>query len=224
MKPENSYNSSIASTYDADRQNEEHWAKEDAFIQGHFRDRQVPVLLDLPVGTGRFIEHYPKDSEVWGIDISQDMLDQSRKRLSALGRSARLDIGDATNLTQISNASVDSIVCCRLFHLVDDAAREKILREFARIMRGELVLQAYLDAPPRNIVIRILGKLVRIARGTDGAKGSASEQTPWSHIKSYPMTEARLLALFAAVHLTKIQKTYLCDYFGRDVVMFIVKK
>jgi hypothetical protein len=38
------------------------------------------------------------------------------------------------------------------------------------------------------------------------------------------MTEARLLELFAAAHLTTIQKTYLCDYFGRDVVMFTVKK
>ncbi len=81
---------------------------------------------------------------------SQDMLEQSRKRLSSLGRSARLDIGDATDLHHISDSSVDSIVCCRLFHLLDDAARVKILREFARIMRGELVLQAYLDAPPKR--------------------------------------------------------------------------
>ncbi len=224
MKPKPIYNSNIASTYEADRKNEEHWAREDVFIRNHFESKQLPVLLDLPVGTGRFFEHYPKECAVWGVDISPDMLEQARKRLTNLGKTARLDIGDATDLHFIADNSIDSIVCCRLFHLVDDVVRAKILNEFVRILRGELVLQAYLCGPPKSIVTRAMAKIRSIATSAAPSREDATEKRPWSHIQSYPLTETRLLELLAAAQFKSIEKTYLCDYLGEDVAMFIVKK
>src|SRR6185295_18414018 len=73
------YTAEVASNYERDRQVEAHWWKEDAFIREHFRDRPAARLLDIPVGTGRFLPHYKRAQTVVGVDVSDDMLIEARR-------------------------------------------------------------------------------------------------------------------------------------------------
>ena len=74
------YNRQIAESYDADRQSEEHWAKENEFITKYFKKKSADVLLDLPVGTGRFLKFYPLINKITGANISNDMLIRPKYR------------------------------------------------------------------------------------------------------------------------------------------------
>ncbi len=55
-------------------------------------------VLEVAVGTGANIRYLPADIEFYGVDISWGMLRRCRKKLSKLGRSARLFQGEAGRL------------------------------------------------------------------------------------------------------------------------------
>ena len=129
------YNKQIAESYDADRQSEEHWAKENEFITKYFKKKSADVLLDLPVGTGRFLKFYPLINKIIGADISNDMLDQAKIQILKNNlKSIELIKCAAAELHFLENKSVDFIVCFRLLHLIDHGERATIFKEFSRVL------------------------------------------------------------------------------------------
>jgi SAM-dependent methyltransferase len=56
------------------------------------------AVLELVVGTGRNLEHYPADVRVTGIELAPDMLDIARRRAAELDRDFDLRLGDAQAL------------------------------------------------------------------------------------------------------------------------------
>ncbi len=52
-------------------------------------------VLEIGVGTGRNLEHYPDGVRLIGIDLSAPMVDLARQRAKDLGRAADLRLGDA---------------------------------------------------------------------------------------------------------------------------------
>ena len=77
------YNEAIASTYDSDREKEQHWVLENEYIENFLSTINNSKILDIPVGTGRFLKYY-HSNEIIGIDISLDMLNQSEQIVSTL--------------------------------------------------------------------------------------------------------------------------------------------
>jgi ubiquinone/menaquinone biosynthesis C-methylase UbiE len=67
-------------------------------------------VLDVGVGTGRNLPHYPPSVQVTGIDVSPGMLAVARRRAADLGRAVDLHEGDAARLP-FADASFDSVVC-----------------------------------------------------------------------------------------------------------------
>jgi ubiquinone/menaquinone biosynthesis C-methylase UbiE len=47
-------------------------------------------VLDVGIGTGRSLEHYPGDVSVDGIDLSKEMMARARSRADSLGLEVRL--------------------------------------------------------------------------------------------------------------------------------------
>ena len=67
-------------------------------------------VLEVAVGTGRDLPHYPADVIVTGIELSPAMLALARQRAAGLDRDADLREGDAEHLP-FADASFDTVVC-----------------------------------------------------------------------------------------------------------------
>jgi ubiquinone/menaquinone biosynthesis C-methylase UbiE len=103
-------------------------------------------VLDIGVGTGWNLEHYPKGIRLTGIDISAPMLDIARQRASRLGREVDLREGDAQAL-EFGNVSFDTVVfTLSLCSIPDD---RKAISEAKRVLRpgGRLLLLEHVASP-----------------------------------------------------------------------------
>lgn len=67
-------------------------------------------VLEVAIGTGRNLPHYPPEATVTGIELSPAMLAIARQRAADLSRNAVLQEGDAEHLP-FGDASFDTVVC-----------------------------------------------------------------------------------------------------------------
>jgi ubiquinone/menaquinone biosynthesis C-methylase UbiE len=67
-------------------------------------------VLEVAIGTGRNLPHYPADVTITGIELSPAMLAIARQRAAGLGRDVNLREGDAEHLP-FDDASFDTVVC-----------------------------------------------------------------------------------------------------------------
>ena len=67
-------------------------------------------VLEVAIGTGRSLPHYPADVSVTGIELSPAMLAIARLRAADLGRDVTLREVDAEHLP-FDDASFDTVVC-----------------------------------------------------------------------------------------------------------------
>ena len=96
--------------------------------------------LEIAIGTGLNLAHYPQSVRLTGVDLSRAMLDLAQVRAAEQGRTVQLHVGDATRLP-FADASFDSVVCTfALCEVPDDGA---VLAEAMRVLRpGGSVLLA----------------------------------------------------------------------------------
>lgn len=98
-------------------------------------------VLEVGVGTGLSLPAYRRDVEVVGIDLSPEMLDKARERVTARGlhHVQGLHEMDAGEL-KFPDATFDTTVAMYVMTVVPDP--EKVMRELARVTKpgGEVVL------------------------------------------------------------------------------------
>lgn len=96
-------------------------------------------VLEVAIGTGADLPHYPADAEVTGIDLSPGMLAGARARAAQLGRAVELVEGDAEHLPFL-DASFDTVVCALALCSIPDPARA--IEEMRRVLvpGGRLLL------------------------------------------------------------------------------------
>lgn len=105
------------------------------------------TVLEVGFGTGQTLVELAKRvgdaGKVYGIDISPNMLEKARKRISKYGFSGRIDIrpGDARKLPY-SDGMFDLVFSSYMFDLIDTPEIQTILLEIKRVLkpRGKLVL------------------------------------------------------------------------------------
>jgi ubiquinone/menaquinone biosynthesis C-methylase UbiE len=103
-------------------------------------------VLEIAIGTGLNLPHYPAGVRLTGIEYSPAMLEIARGRAAELGRDADLRIGDAEQL-EFSGESFDTVVCTYgLCTIPDD---RQAVREAQRVLRpgGALVLTEHVRSP-----------------------------------------------------------------------------
>jgi len=96
-------------------------------------------ILEIAIGTGRNLPHYPAGARLTGFDISPRMLAIADERARALGLEIELALGDAQHLSY-EDASFDTVVCTlALCSIPDDRAA---IAEVFRVLRpgGRFVL------------------------------------------------------------------------------------
>lgn len=107
-------------------------------------------VLEIAVGTGRNLRHYPEGVKLTGIEFSPAMLEIARVRAAELGREVDLRVGDAQAL-DFPDASFDSVACTlALCPIPDDRAA---VAEIRRVLRpgGRLLLLEHVRSPAAPI-------------------------------------------------------------------------
>ena len=102
-------------------------------------------VLDVAIGTGLNLPHYPPGVRLTGVDLSPVMLAAARKRAANLGLTVELSEAAAEHLP-FDDASFDTVVCTlSLCSVTDDAAA---IGEMYRVLRpgGQLLLLDHVAA------------------------------------------------------------------------------
>jgi ubiquinone/menaquinone biosynthesis C-methylase UbiE len=108
-------------------------------------------VLEVAIGTGLNLEHYPLDVRLTGIELSPDMLAIARRRAAELSRDVELRVGDAEALDFLS-ATFDTVVCT--FSLCAIPDHRKALTEMTRVLRPGGVLLLADHVAGRGRVLR----------------------------------------------------------------------
>jgi len=100
----------------------------------------VGDTLEVAIGTGLNLPHYPPDVRLTGVEWSAAMLATARRRADALARPIDLHHGDARHLG-FPDGRFDTVVCT--FALCSVPDERAVLAEMARVLRpGGLLLLA----------------------------------------------------------------------------------
>ena len=123
-------------------------------------------VLEVAVGTGRNLPHYPPVRSLTGIDLSQEMLAKARDRARALGVDADLRTGNAEAL-EFGDAAFDTVVCTiSLCNIPDHRAA---IGEMYRVLRpgGRLVLIDHVASDRRWVLVaqKLLEQVTRRMNG-----------------------------------------------------------
>lgn len=113
--------------------------------------------LEIAIGTGRNLGHYPAEVRLTAIEFSPAMMEIARQRAQRLGREIDLRGGDAQAL-DFPDASFDTVVCTlALCTIPDDRAA---VSEVRRVLRpaGRFLLLEHVRSP--NPAIRLGQRLL----------------------------------------------------------------
>jgi ubiquinone/menaquinone biosynthesis C-methylase UbiE len=181
MKEHGAYTPQEARTYDRDREVEPLWHAENAYVESLVRRLEPISVLDVPVGTGRFLDLYG-EARVEGVDLSYAMLAEASTRVAA-SRHAQVTLrqGSVTSLP-FADRSFDLVVCWRLLHLLPPDMLRPALAEMARVCNGQMCVQVYERAP---LAQRTFARALRWLRRFRLLFSQQDRLTPWSHITSY---------------------------------------
>jgi ubiquinone/menaquinone biosynthesis C-methylase UbiE len=219
------YDLVVAQGYDASREVETHWRHEDQFIENFFRGRQVTSLLDVPVGTGRFFRHYEGVGRVTGVDVSEHMLEEAKKKLPLIrsGTSVQLVRGNVLAL-QFADRAFEMAVVWRLFHLIPPDLLAEAIKELCRVTCRHIIVQTYAPrARPKHSWCPAIREIAsRLSRSIIGSMVRNPQdlivgKTPWSHIQAYKHEQALIDSLFEENRFSCFCFRVLDIYEGREV-------
>lgn len=117
-------------------------------------------VLEVGVGTGRNLEHYPSDVRLTGVDLSPETLEIARRRAALLQRDVELRVGDAEKL-DLPDEAFDTVVSTLTMCSIPDY--RAALTEARRVLRpeGRLVMVEHVRSPSTGVRVgqRLLNPL-----------------------------------------------------------------
>jgi ubiquinone/menaquinone biosynthesis C-methylase UbiE len=146
------YRGEKASLYDARREKKEKWILESQALESILSALPPGLsVLDIPVGTGRFIPLYHQlGVRATGIDSSSDMLAVARDKAGQLGASIECLEGDVRKLS-MPDDTFDAVISVRLLNLLRPDDLRPALDEMARVSRRFIILSVTLFVPLQEI-------------------------------------------------------------------------
>jgi phosphatidylethanolamine/phosphatidyl-N-methylethanolamine N-methyltransferase len=101
----------------------------------HMNIRESDRVLDLGIGTGVSLNYYPQRGQIWGIDLSDGMLREARKKIEERGlEHVSLFQADALNLP-FANDTFDQVFISHVISVVSDPYQ--MMREAQRVARPD---------------------------------------------------------------------------------------
>jgi ubiquinone/menaquinone biosynthesis C-methylase UbiE len=128
--------------------------------------RAAGRVLEVAVGTGLTLPHYPPGVTITGIDLSPAMIALARRRAADLGLDVDLRVGDAERLP-FDDGTFDTVVCALSLCSIPD--RAAALGEMRRVLvpGGRLLLLDHIGStwPPVYAAQWLLERLTIRAAG-----------------------------------------------------------
>jgi phosphatidylethanolamine/phosphatidyl-N-methylethanolamine N-methyltransferase len=157
-----------------------------------------PRVLEAGVGTGLSLGYYPSQAEVYGVDLSEDMLRRAQAKVDKRGLThvKSLQVMDVTQLG-FPDEMFDAVTAQFIITLVPEP--EKALAEFARVLKpgGEIVLANHFGQPSGPVAtLEELASPVAKAIGWSSAF-KASRVEDWARTTGF-MDVVELKPLFPA--------------------------
>jgi SAM-dependent methyltransferase len=153
LDPRTKYQGLVAENYDDKREEQPRWHEEQKIIE-EMLDRYPPgtKVLDVPVGTGRFIQHYVKRKfVVVGVDISLDMLKKAEAKLEPGSVDCRLYQGDIKEVDkEFPPGFFDVSVMCRLTRWLSPEECAEVIQKLAAITRQRIIFTARVANHPHE--------------------------------------------------------------------------
>jgi SAM-dependent methyltransferase len=119
-------------------------------------------LLDIPVGTGRFIELYAERRfKATGIDVSSSMLAVAKEKTALISPDTCLLTGDILALAYPAKA-FDVAVCIRLMQWMGKDDFRAALAELVRVTRRAIIISIPSYTPWAKIGLPRVGGLARL--------------------------------------------------------------
>lgn len=144
------YTGETARTYEDGRKPTEHWHREQRVVSMLLERSTIQkgsLILDVPVGTGRFFPFYKKHGyRSIGIDASPDMLAEAEQKASEIEYSdVELMVGDILDLPLADDSAALS-VCIRLLNWFDFSGFQRAVSELRRVSTHELIVGVRLSS------------------------------------------------------------------------------
>lgn len=92
-------------------------------------------VLEVGVGTGRNIKHYPTAAHVMGVDLSPEMLRIAKKRAIKAACSVILLKQDALHLSDLPSNHFDWYIATFLYCVLPDELQPRALEEMIRVLK-----------------------------------------------------------------------------------------
>lgn len=168
------YRGSVAEEYDSRRTGTDKWEREQNAV-AEYLDRIVDgrsdlTVLDVPVGTGRFMDLYREYSlAVVGVDVSPDMLDRAREKLADDDGRVTFLVGDVMDLDDV-DVDPDVVVCIRFLNWLTLGDVRRALSNVVSKSPSHLVVGVRLRTSTRHRVLGPLRRLYHAVRGTTESK------------------------------------------------------
>jgi ubiquinone/menaquinone biosynthesis C-methylase UbiE len=107
--------------------------------------------LEVAIGTGLNLVHYPAAVRLTGIDVSPEMLVLAKTSAEKLGRTTELKVGDAQDLP-FEGRSFDTVLCTYALCSIPDEAQA--ISEMMRVLKpgGRLILVDHVRSTVKPIL------------------------------------------------------------------------
>ena len=147
-------------------------------------------VLEVAIGTGLNLPHYPADAAITGVELSPAMLAIARQRATSLGLDADLREGDAEHLP-FGDASFDTVVCALSLCTIPRPA--PAMAEMRRVLvpGGHLLLLDHIGStwPPVYAAQWLLERITIRAAGEHFTR----RQLPLVHAAGFQVMETERL-------------------------------
>jgi len=159
------YTGPRAQRYDEERVGSEKWNLEQTVVESMLgRLSRGATVLDVPVGTGRFIEFYKRfQLRVTGVDASLDMLAEADRKAKALDFQLAVVHGTIFDLA-FDGDSFDAVVCVRFLNWLDEPDFAAAVGELARVTCEHLILGVRHVVPLMEMALHTPAGWVRFGR------------------------------------------------------------
>lgn len=134
------YTGATASDYEDKRSQSGKWQAENDAVRGLLASLPPHSrIVDVPVGTGRFLEMYREAGlAATGVDVSQDMLREAAAKEPPSGSAATL-LAASIFALPFPDAHFDAALCVRLLNWLDVPDLRLALAELARVSRTHVI-------------------------------------------------------------------------------------
>jgi ubiquinone/menaquinone biosynthesis C-methylase UbiE len=159
-------------------------------------------VLEVAVGTGLNLAHYPPDVSITAIELSPEMLARAREQAARLRRTADLREGDAEELP-FEDGSFDTVVCALALCSIPDPARA--IGEMHRVLApgGQLLLVDHVAStfPPLRATQWLFEQLSRRVMGEYFTR----RQRPLAEAAGFRVEEAERMKLGTVERLRAVK-------------------